>query len=218
MAAPGRVSRSSGTQTPSTQDDEKGNDGSHVQQAAQSQINGTQRLARVPQFARSVFRVSDFRTAFIDCNYDRVFELLQPFGWTEADLDRVKEIMAIRRAEHVQLTLDIPEAESNMDEVIYPLLAKAIEKRFFFLLPALPNFTQNRMEYYTSQLADSTTEQLMLDYSDQMFEMFKSIMNKYNPANLQECIDRIIADVGIQNPAIKAKLQRDFPDCNFNPQ
>ncbi len=217
MSAPARVPPAAGSsQSHRPQgDDAKSNGTGNVQEAAIRQINNTPRTAANIQFARSVFLVSDFRRAFISLDYDKVYELLQPFGWTEADLDRVKGIMGIRRDEHIGLTLDIPDAEANMDEVIYPLLTVAITKRFFALLPALPNFTEDRMEFYTSQLANLTTEQLMLDYSDGMFEMFKAIMKKYKPKNLQDCIDRILADVGDQSPDIIAKLKRDFPGCNF---
>lgn len=220
MAAPLRPPSpsSAAAYRPEQDEDFKSNDQT-VQQAARRQLSG-QRAAEAPHqfFSRSYFPVSDFQRALKNLDYPEIRSILDAFGWTDEDLDRVKMTLTIKKREIERygkgleaLNLD-PSPLKNLDEVIYPLLSRAIEKRFFLLLPALPKFSPAVIDTYPGNIADLAADMLFEDPTDAAFDVFKTILMKYPPSDLKERIVALHEDLE-DDSELQQKLVKAFPAC-----
>ncbi len=190
-----------------------------VQQAAQRQLTG-RRAAEAPHhfYARSYFPVSDFQRALKNLNYQEIRTILGAFDWTDEDLDRVQMTLTIKKREIERFgkgfeALDLESSPlKNLDEVVYPLLSRAIEKRFFLLLPALPRFSPAIIETYPQMIAELTIQMLLEDRTDAAFDIFKTILAKYPPSDLKERIVSLHEDLE-DGSELQRKLVNAFPTC-----
>ncbi len=203
---------------PAQDEDFKSNDPA-VQQAARRQLS-PQRAAEAPHHfsSRSYFPVSDFQRALKNLDYPEIRSILDAFGWTDEDLDRVKMTLAIKKKEIERygkgfeaLNLE-PSPLKNLDEVVYPLLSRAIEKRFFLLLPSLPRFSPAVIDTYPDTIANLAADMLFEDPTDASFDVFKIILMKYPPSDLKERIVAIHEDLE-DDSELQRKLVNAFPAC-----